>query len=592
MLNMDMKKIILDNVIKAVNNTKSITWNDSINKNVNVERPENDNFGDYSTNVALIISKVFGGRPIDIAKDISLELNSYDISFEYESLTYPVFENIEAVSPGFINFKLSEVYLKYLLSGIFNQKERYGSSNEGGNKNIIIEYSAPNPNKPLHIGHARNNFLGSSLAEIYSFSGYRVIKMNYLNDWGTHICKAMLMYKKYGNNGGPDKKPDHYVGEFYVRYEKEAENNTDLDKELGEIFQKLENDDGETIKLWKKIVQWAYEGWEQTYKEENVDFDVWMRQSDYRKSGKEVVDLAVEKGIAERDETGAVIARLEKYNLPDKVILRRDGTSVYATQDIQLAIDSYDKYIFDRRIYVVDNRQSDYFKQLFKIIELLGYRWFDKLYHLAYGVVTLPEGSMSSRKGLLASADEIFQNIKEAEKEEIYRGLERMLDKSEVVEKISLAAFRYGLLKVDPKQDVVFSIDQITKFEGNTGPYLLYTYARIMSVLEKAGFTQEICDYQRLNTLKDISISAKSILRTLNVFPEIVNISCKRNSPHFVANYLNDLAQKFNAFYGEERILDIKDETAGYFKLCLSKAVSIVLKIGLSLLKINVVEKM
>lgn len=586
MIAMDIRKLISENVKNAA---KSSLGKDI--ETVSVERPDKEGFGDYSTNVAMVIAKQEHKNPMVIAKQMVDELNSYDITFPDDSLTYPVFEKIEAVKPGFINFHLSPSFLKFNMSKVMGENDSYGHSESGKNKNIIVEFSQPNPNKPMHIGHARNNFLGSSLSEIFKFAGYNVIRTNYMNDWGTHICKSMLMYQKYGDNREPDKKPDHFIGDFYIKYEQEIEANPELEKELSAMFIKLEAGDLETVNLWKKIVGWAYEGWEKTYKDENVEFDVWMYQNNYRESGKEIVKLALEKGVAEKDETGAVIARLEKYGLPDKVLLRRDGTSVYATQDTQLAKDSFEKYNFDKRLYVVDNRQSDYFKQLFKIIELLGFEWANRLCHVGYGVVSLPEGGMSSRSGIVVNADTVYSNILELEAAEISTSIKNVENEEDTIKKVALAALRYSILKVDPRQDIVFRYDQVTKFEGNTGPYLLYTYARSRSVLEKGAFEVGKFNFQ---LVLDLSLNDKEklVLRKLQEFPEVVVEAVERMAPHLIANYLYDLAQKFNSFYGEVTILDAKDPDIRSFRLDLTDCVGQVLKNGLKLLGIGVVEKM
>jgi len=586
---MDIRKTLQENVKKAVKNTLNLDF-----ENIFIEHPENETFGDYSTNAAMLLAKEVHKTPMEIAHLLVDELQSFDINFSENALTYPTFEKIEEVKPGFINFYLSQDWLKNCLGEITQKKDNFGSLDLGKDKTIIIEYSQPNPNKPMHIGHARNNFLGSSLSEIFSFAGYKVLRTNYMNDWGTHICKSMLMYKKYGKNAEPDKKTDHFVGDFYQMYEKEIEKTPGLEEELSEMFRKMESEDSEVLGLWKKITGWAYKGWEDTYKDENVSFDVWMYQSNYRESGKEIVKLALEKGIAEKDETGAVIARLEeKYGIPDKVMLRKDGTSVYVTQDTQLAKDSFEKYHFDKRLYVVDNRQSDYFRQLFKILDILGFSWASKLYHVSYGVVSLPEGSMSSRTGVVLNADDVFAKIIESEGTEIQTSLKSVSAVDSTVRKVALSAFRYGMLKVDPKQDVVFNINQVIKFEGNTGPYLLYTYARACSVLEKAAFEVEKFSFELEDfVVLGLNEKEKQVLRTLYKLQEIVTESVEKLSPHFVANYLYDLAQKFNSFYAEVPVIGANTKEEKEFRIALTKSTAQVVKNGLKLLGIEVVEKM
>ncbi|MFZ2664185.1 MAG: arginine--tRNA ligase [Patescibacteria group bacterium] len=584
----DISKLIKENIKKAVKSLYGIEIEDA-----HSEHPENESFGDYASSVSLSISKDLKRIPIEVAEEISHELSSYKLNFESDGSYYSIFSSIKAAQPGFVNFKLSQEWLKQQLVEVFNKSSKYGSNDMGKDKTIIVEYSQPNPNKPMHIGHSRNNFIGSSLSEIFKFCNYHVIKMNYMDDWGTHICKSMLMYKKYKNGEEPTTKSDHYVGDLYIMYEKEHESNPkSLEKELSEMFRKLEDYDPETIELWKKIVNWVYEGWKATYQSENVTFDVWTYQSEHTKGGKEIVNLAVEKGVAERDETGAVIARLEKYGIPDKVLLRSDGTSIYITQDTQLAKDNFEKYRFDKRFYVVDCRQSGYFIQLFKILDLLGFEWAKRLYHVAYGTVSLPDGSMSSRLGNVVNADEVFQKLVDLEEDEARNSLKDISNLKETSKKVALAAYRYGMLKVDSKQDIVFDYSKVTKFEGNTGPYLMYSYARAKSLLEKAGIGDEEMDFN-LKLFGDTELVEKetSILRSIYQFPEVVLESADNFMPHVIANYLYDLAQRFNSFYADTPVLNAKEETKE-FRLALVKGFSQVIKNGLSLLGIDVVEKM
>ena len=580
--------ILRENIRESIKNIYNLDFEE-----ISIERPENEKYGDLATNVAFLLAKKLFKSPGEIAMDLAHELKSYNISFECDSSNYPVFSDIEAVSTGFINFRFSDYFLKNQLSEVLKKGDSYGSGKSGEGKVIIVEYSAPNPNKPLHIGHSRNNFLGSSISEVLSFSGYNVVRMNYMNDWGTHICKSMLMYKKYGNGQNPDKKPDHFVGDFYRMYEIEHEKNPEeLDKELAQMFKDMENGKKEIIDLWKKITGWAYEGWKETYENENVFFDVCEYQSNYTKAGKDIIDFAIKKGIAERDSTGAVIARLGKYGLPDKVLLRSDGTPIYITQDIQLAKDNFEKYNFEKRIYVVDKRQSDYFKQLFKLFELLGFKWSDRLYHLAYGWVSLPEGAMSSRAGTVVNADDVFKKILELEKDEMINSLKEVSDPDGTGKKIALSAYRYGMLKIDPKQDIVFDINSVTKFEGNTGPYLMYTYARAMSIIEKAGIGVSSLE-SNIELFENIEMREEeiSLLRFMCTFSRTVSLSADTMSPHLIANFLYDFGQRFNSFYGEVPVLNA-EESVKFFRLVLVYCSAQVIKNGLKLLGIDVVEKM
>jgi arginyl-tRNA synthetase len=600
---MDISVLLKENISKAIKDLYDVEP-----EKVMIEHPDNEKWGDYATNVSLEIAKTLKQTPLEIAKNVCYKLEKMSIEFERGGKKYPVFEKIETAPPGFINFKLSSYWLHNILYNVLENAKDYGSSDFGDSKTVVVEYSQPNPNKPMHIGHARNNFLGSSISNILSFSGYKTVQLNYMNDWGTHICKSMLMYKKYGEGREPDRKPDHFVGEFYKMYEQESSENKELDKELdkelAELFISLEKGDPETIELWKKIVGWAYEGWEKTYNDHNVKFDDWMYQSDYKTSGKEIVEIAVEKGIAEKDETGAVIARLEKYDIPDKVLLRSDGTSVYSTQDLQMAKDSYERYKFDKRLYVVDFRQSDYFKQIFKILEVLGFDWAERLHHVAYGVVKLPEGQMSSRKGLVVNADDVFQKLIELETEEVGKNFEDVQEAEDVAKKVALAAFRYGMLKVDSSQDIIFDYSSVTKFDGNTGPYLQYTYARTSSILENARYSgnddipydpvdPEYFNYEvKRFADRKTEPQEEAVLRELYKFPEEVHKAAENFSPHVICNYLFNLAQKYNAMYANLPVINADNDDDKRIRLLITAAVGVVIKNGLSLLGIETVRRM
>ncbi|KKS31015.1 arginine--tRNA ligase [candidate division WWE3 bacterium RIFOXYB1_FULL_43_24] len=562
--------------------------------NIEVDVPENESFGDYSTNISFGIAKTLDRIPFQVAVELAQEVLSENPKIEFEGDTYSIFEKIEPHAPGFINFTLSDKFLFHNTLDINLVDNSYGSANFGKGKKIIVEYSQPNTNKPLHIGHARNNFIGSSLSKILSYCGYEVIKTNYVGDIGIHICKSMLMYMKHGGTALPDKKSDHYVGDFYTMYELEHEKNPEIEKEAQELLRRWEAGDKEVKAVWEKMNSWVYEGWKKTYSDQKVEFDVWEYESEKIDVGKEIALLALEKGLAEKDGTGAIIARLEKYGLPDKVLLRSDGTSVYSTKELQLAKESYDKYKFDKRLYVVDVRQADYFKQLFKIIELLGFDWSEKLVHIAYGMVSLPQGKMSSRAGLVVNSDDVLEDLVSLEEEEIRNSIKMPKIVRETAERVALAAFKYGMLKVDPKQDVVFNYEQVTKFEGNTGPYLLYTYARAGSVLEKAGFEIGGRKFKYDTIPKEFSLHVKerALASVLVHFPEYVAKSAEDYSPNQIANYAFEVAQKFNSFYGELPILDAPSESAKKFRLFLSHATMVVLKQALDLLGIEVVEKM
>lgn len=586
----DIKSIIEKSVKSAVKTLYGLDL-----ESIQIEHPSNEVHGDFAVLSAFDLAKQVKQSPRDIAKKLCYEIKDNVPTFSVNDKKFHVFSEIAETPSGFINFKISDRWLQLVLSEIMSEGDYYGALELGKGKTILVEFSQPNPNKPMHVGHARNNFIGSSLSNIFKFLGYSVIRANYMNDWGTHICKSMLMYQKYGNNAEPDKKSDHFVGDFYIMYEKKALANDGLKEELAGMFKKLESGDKEITELWKKIVNWAYEGWKKTYENEGVVFDTWLYQHDYKDSGKDIVKIAMDRGIAEKDATGAVVARLEKYGIPDKVLLRADGTSIYSTQDLQMARDSYEKYKFDQRLYVVDVRQSDYFKQIFKVLELFGFDWAKRLHHVSYGFVSLPEGKMSSRTGLVVNSDDVFERLKEVEGVEIKNSLKEIADFDDVIDKVSLAAFRYGLLKVDAKQDLVFDYNMVAKFDGNTGPYLMYTYARAFSVLNKAKykFDKDMSLYDISNNFNfETDPNESALLRHTYKFKEVLVESAERYAPHTLCLYLFELAQRFNAFYATQPILTCENAAKKNFRLLLTASTAQILKTGQGLLGIETVERM
>ena len=582
-----IKDVLQENISSAL---KEVFNHES--KNIKIEHPSNEAWGDFASSVAMVMAKELNQSPEEIANKISYRVLVNPPFFIHKKTEYKIFEAVSFAPPGFINITLSKEWLQSVLHEVIVQNSNYGSNKIGNGKTILVEFSQPNPNKAMHIGHARNNFLGTSVSNLLSFMGYKVIRANYVNDWGVHICQSMLMYQKFGEGKEPNKKPDHFVGEFYAMFQKEVEKDKALEEEARELFRKLENKDKEALKLWEKIVNWVYEGWKVTYAEEKVEFDIWQYQHYYADIGKEVAQLAIERGIAEKDETGAIVARLKEYDIPDKVLLRSDGTSIYSTQDLQLAKDSFEKYKLYKRLYVVDYRQSDYFKQIFKILEILGFPWAKDLHHVSYGVVDLPEGHMSSRKGLIVSADSVLDNLIELEQKEVTErkaGKEGKSGGEEAVKEVALAAFKYPMLKVESKQNIVFDSSLVTKFEGDTGPYIQYTFARANSVLAKAKFDPK---KHQFKLMTDLHESELKVLRSIYKFPEVVEEAGTNFAPSLVCNYLFDLASRFNSFYTELSVMGAENENTKHFRLYLCASVTTILRNGLALLGIDAPETM
>ena len=411
---------------------------------------------------------------------------------------------------GFLNIRISDAYWLQLLGDIFNM-ERYGTRDLRTDPlNIVVEYSSPNTNKPLHLGHIRNNLIGYSLSKITKACGHKVSKVNIVNDRGIHICKSMLAWQKWGigqTPSGTGKKGDHLVGDFYVLFEKELKNQVrqliehgiDEDKamreaplmqEAQEMLRKWEADDREVIGIWKMMNGWVNDGFDETYKRLGVDFDKIYYESDTYKLGKDIIFQGVERGLLNKRNDGSVWTDLREQGLDEKLLLRSDGTSVYITQDIGLAEQRYSEYKFDRHIYVVGNEQNYHFQVLQQVLRKLGYAWADNLYHLSYGMVELPHGKMKSREGTVVDADDLMDEMiltARSMSEELGKleGYDEK-DKERIIRTIGMGALKYFILKVDPKKNMVFDPAESVDFNGNTGPFIQYTYARIRSVLRKA----------------------------------------------------------------------------------------------------------
>ena len=390
-------------------------------------------------------------------------------------------EEVEAEGP-YLNFRVRPIIV---LKNIYSLEDDYGrirdiEKNEGESQRIVIEYPSPNTNKPLHLGHIRNMLIGSSTSNLLEYKGHKVFQVNLNNDRGIHICKSMLAYKKLGNGKEPDKKSDHFVGDFYVKYNQLEEENEDIIEEAQELLKDWEEKDPETRALWKKMNTWAFEGFEETYQKFGIDFDKQYYESEYYWKGKKLILEGLEKGIFEKTEDGAIIAPLSDVSdLPDKVLLRSDGTSIYITQDVYLASLKKKDFQYDISIYVVGNEQDLYFEQLFKVLEMLGFE--EKTYHLSYGMIALPGGKMKSREGNVVDADDLVEEIQNLAYEEVNKRYQELTDdeKKKRAKIIGMAALRFFILKISPKTDFVFDPEESISFEGETGPYVQYVYARI-----------------------------------------------------------------------------------------------------------------
>ncbi len=475
---------------------------------------------------------------------------------------------------------------------------------------VMVEYSSPNTNKPLHLGHVRNNLLGWSLAKILEANGNKVVKTNIVNDRGIHICKSMLAWQKWGNGATPEsagKKGDHLIGDFYVAFDKhfrqevkdiaqaknidikEAEKESTLMAEAREMLRKWENGDPEVRKLWKMMNDWVYAGFDETYKRMGVGFDKIYYESDTYLEGKSLVLEGLEKGMMQRDADGSVWADLTADGLDRKLLLRSDGTSVYMTQDIGTAKLRFQDYPIDKMIYVVGNEQNYHFQVLAILLDRLGFKWGKDLTHFSYGMVELPEGKMKSREGTVVDADDLMDEmIAQAVKASAERFDDMGAEESkEIARMVGLGALKYFLLKVDPKKNMMFDPKESIDFNGNTGPFLQYTYARIRSVLRKAG------SYSEDEALRAVpSEKEADVIRKISDFADVVAEAGRTYSPALIANYCYDLAKTYNQFYHDYPILKEEDSSARALRLMISDMAARTLRSGTDLLGMEMPERM
>ncbi len=515
-------------------------------------------------------------------------------------------ENFNVVK-GFLNLKIKDQLFAEQLSEISNDFDNITPKNQ----TVMVEYSSPNTNKPLHLGHIRNNLLGFSVAEILKADGYNVIKTQIINDRGIHICKSMLAWEKFGNDETPEStglKGDKLVGNYYVEFDKlykseiKAQMADGIDEETAkkqapsiieaqEMLLKWEQNDPEVRQLWEMMNEWVYAGFNQTYSRLGVNFDQVQYESNTYILGKDLIQKGLENGILYRKDDGSVWCDLTDEGLDQKLLLRSDGTSVYMTQDLGTAVERFKDNDIQKLIYTVGNEQDYHFQVLFKILKKLGYKWADQLYHLSYGMVELPEGKMKSREGTVVDADDLVEEMYKTAKEKSQElgKLENLSDeeKERSYETVGLGALKYFILKVDPKKKMLFNPAESIDFNGNTGPFIQYTYARIQSLLDKAGFeTKKLTDSYLPND------SEKDLIMLLSEFKDVVNKAAESLSPALVANYVYELVKSYNSFYQNNPILNQDDETAKQFRLQLSELTGKTIKKGLSLLGIGTVNRM
>lgn len=518
------------------------------------------------------------------------------------------------VVKGFLNLELNELVWVDLFQQIYSNPN-FGHLPANGQK-VMVEYSSPNTNKPLHLGHLRNNFLGFSVAEILKATGYEVIKSNLVNDRGIHICKSMVAYQLFGNGETPESsglKGDHLAGKYYVIFDREykkeikeliakgqtedeAKKNAPLLLEAQDMLRKWEANDVEVVTLWKKMNEWVYAGFESTYKKMGVTFDKFYYESDTYLLGKDIVEEGLEKGVFFKKENGSVWVDLTDEGLDEKLVRRADGTSVYITQDLGTADLKYKDFQIDKSVYVVGNEQDYHFDVLFKIMRKLGRSYGDGLYHLSYGMVDLPTGKMKSREGTVVDADDLMQEmIDTAEHHTKELGkIEGFTEDQakELYETLGLGALKFFLLKVDPKKRMLFNPKESIEFQGYTGPFIQYSHARIAAILRKADQIGVNYDTPDFSGITELAESETALILLLNDFEKKIKSAAEDFSPSVIAQYLFDLAKEYNRFYADVPIFHEKDLAIQTFRVALSFLTAKTIKKGMSLLGITVPERM
>ncbi len=550
---------------------------------VDIDYPPTPAMGDFSL-PCFLLAKKFKKSPVDLARELSEKMKPSGLIKE-----------IRAAGP-YLNFFVDQtVFSLLVLKQILKKKDKYGAGKAGHGKKVMVEYFSPNTTKPLTVGHLRNIFLGWSVSQLLRFLDYKVIEATLYNDRGIAMAKTIAGYQKWGDNKTPQDlklKPDHFVGSFYVRFCQEEKLNPDLSKEAQRVLQDWEKGKKEIKEIWQKLTAWVLEGFEQTLKDIGpINFEERYYESEFYNKGKEIIEDGLKKGVFIKDKDGVLLAPLQKYGLPDKVLLRPDETSLYITQDLYLAYLKNNKYNPDYSINVVGSEQELYFKQLFKILELLEFEKIKNYRHLSYGMVRLPSGRIKSREGLVkgTGADELIAELRDlAGQEMVSRSPElEAKDAERRAQAVALGALKFFLLSVSPQTTMIFDPQKSLAFIGRTGPYLQYVYARISSIFakEKVKVSARV-DFAKLSEPEEFDL-----VKRLSLFPKIIDRSARDADPSHLANYLYELAQSFSLFYEKLPVLKA-DKAVKKARLLLLEDVRIVLERGLSLLGITAPEKM
>ena len=595
---MTIEKMLTQQVLEAV---KACYGVELTEKDVQLQETRKEFAGDLTV-VVFPFTRYSRKSPEETAK----ELGEYLKQNIEEVETYNVIK-------GFLNVVISSAYWIEVLNDVAKE-EKYGYAKEPSGKTYMIEYSSPNTNKPLHLGHIRNNFLGWSVSEIQKANGHKVIMANLVNDRGIHICKSMIAWEKFANGATPEStgiKGDHFVGDYYVRFDKEykaqikelmAQGKTEEEAkkeapillEAQEMLRKWEAGDEKVVSLWRTMNDWVLKGFDETYKMMGISFDKVYFESQTYKKGRDLVLKGLADGVLYRKDTGSVWADLTGDGLDHKLLLRDDGTSVYMTQDIGTAYDRFNEFNMDQEIYVVGNEQNYHFQVLSLVCKKLGFDWADKIKHLSYGMVELPEGKMKSREGTVVDADDLIDEMIHTARttsEELGKLDGYTKEEAEdVYRKVALGALKYFILKVDPKKTMMFNPKESIDFNGNTGPFIQYTYTRIKSVLrkaEEAGVKIVPGDIHTALTEKE-----QNLVKLIAKLPAVVKEAGDNYSPALIGNYAYELAKEFNQFYHDYSILKEENEQVRNLRLLLARQCSVAIENAMGMLGIEMPERM
>ena len=590
---MHIQKIIRENIKTALKEVFKLKT-----KNIELQQTKKEFEGDV-TLVVFPLVKELKMNPKEIAKKIGDYLVKSSSVLSYN------------VVSGFLNLSIGDEYYLNLFNSVKDNSE-YGFSDTISDEAVMVEYSSPNTNKPLHLGHIRNNLLGYSMSEIYKASGKKVYKTQIINDRGIHICKSMIAWLDYSNGDTPEStntKGDKFVGDYYIKFDKvykkevaeliqsgssdeEAKQNAPILLRAKEMLIKWESGDKEVVELWKKMNGWVYDGFEETYKNLGVDFDSYYYESDTYLLGKEFILSGLKSGVFYKKDDGSVWCDLTNEGLDEKIVLRADGTAVYMTQDIGTAVQRVRDFPdINSMVYTVGNEQDYHFKVLFLILKKLGFSWSENLFHLSYGMVDLPSGKMKSREGTVVDADDLMEEMTRTAKDVSQKlgkldGLSED-EKNNVFKTVGLGALKYYILKVDPKKRILFDPKESVDFQGNTASFIQYSYARIQSILNGVNFELVTNKYER-----QLEVKEKDLIKQIDLFPSVISGAASSHNPALVANYVYDLVKSFNSFYQSLPILKSAFDDKKSFRVELSKLVGITIKNAFSTLGIGVVDRM